>query len=1132
MQSRILRLFLGLFFTLLAALPARATHIVGGELELVHLSDNTYRAGLIMYFDAIYGNPGAIDPNVTVHIFSKSNDAFVTSITMRLRSDNLVSYSQPDCAIGELVTRRIYYWRNIELNPFAYNDPEGYYMIWERCCRNGVIDNIIAPGDAGQTFYMEFPPLSRNGARFINSSPELFPPLSDYACVNQPFNFDFSGSDKDGDDLRYSLSVPLNGYSTAADPVPPAFPAPYPPVTFLGGLGLNNMIPGSPSLRINSQGILTLTPTQPGLFVFAVKVEEFRNGVKIGELRREYQLLVIDCPTYTPPNATAETEAEGEYREGTILELDENDPRCGTIFVTDGDDDAIVQAEVIPVQNGEGIIIDGEPYPVPGRTGEAAIPFCLPECPPVVGEPIIFDILVSDNACAVPLYDTLRMRVLINVPENLPPTVTTDLAPPANDGDCFTDTLLIGENFNFNVISDDPNSDTVSVEMIGMGFSPEGVGMSLTNTIGPAELISPFSWTPPCDLLEDDEEERLFELLFVTQDSNKCNEAEFDTTCVNLLVTNKVEANFTPELTTDLVEYDPAEDVYIDSVIVGNDWEFTLFGFDADSDSIALTGFGLDFQFADHQITFSDTAGRFRLEAPFLWETECDDLEDITEPRTFNLRFILNDFKTCDLKSYDTLDVRMTLLPLPESNTTPEISIPLAFDSLLGVYVDTVIVGDSLTFPVWVTDAEDDSVMLWAEGEGFGLGEYNMVFNDTSGIPIPRLESWFRWQTLCEYLGVQPDEVFQREFLVNFYAKDFKDCQEEKTDSVQVLIRLRYLDQPNQPPTVTVPLDFDPVENVYFRTVTAGELVQFDVTGDDPDRTPIFLEAQGVGFNLPDFNMSFPEDLYGIAPVTGTFEWPSECAFLNPGFEDRSFYVDFIVTDITNCEILSSDTVRVRLDLTPDPENTPPTLDIEGLTFDAGNNVYRAELFVNQTIDFMLVGNDAEGDNLTISGEGQGFTFTDVNFQFQTTTGAPELRAPASWTPTCDLLGGQPEREFPMTFLIQDETPCGLSDGQSVDVILTVRDYNEVPDYRPPNVFTPNDDGKNDTFRMPNLPPNTCSNEFEKIEIYNRWGRLVFESQVRDFEWDGADFPDGVYFFQLKFQRNTYKGSVTLIRAD
>jgi gliding motility-associated-like protein len=66
-----------------------------------------------------------------------------------------------------------------------------------------------------------------------------------------------------------------------------------------------------------------------------------------------------------------------------------------------------------------------------------------------------------------------------------------------------------------------------------------------------------------------------------------------------------------------------------------------------------------------------------------------------------------------------------------------------------------------------------------------------------------------------------------------------------------------------------------------------------------------------------------------------------------------------------------------------------------------------------------------------------------------------------------------------------------------------------------PNSFTPNGDGINDVFEV-------VSEQLEQIElnVYNRWGELVFHSVDKQVEWDGncngSPSPEGVYLVQMK----------------
>ena len=65
----------------LFALPAMATHIVGGEFEIIHLRwQFLYRVNSILYFDQLNGAPGARDPNFTTAIFRKRDNQFMENV--------------------------------------------------------------------------------------------------------------------------------------------------------------------------------------------------------------------------------------------------------------------------------------------------------------------------------------------------------------------------------------------------------------------------------------------------------------------------------------------------------------------------------------------------------------------------------------------------------------------------------------------------------------------------------------------------------------------------------------------------------------------------------------------------------------------------------------------------------------------------------------------------------------------------------------------------------------------------------------------------------------------------------------------------------------------------------------------
>lgn len=110
-----------------------------------------------------------------------------------------------------------------------------------------------------------------------------------------------------------------------------------------------------------------------------------------------------------------------------------------------------------------------------------------------------------------------------------------------------------------------------------------------------------------------------------------------------------------------------------------------------------------------------------------------------------------------------------------------------------------------------------------------------------------------------------------------------------------------------------------------------------------------------------------------------------------------------------------------------------------------------------------------------------------------------------------------------------------------------------------PNVFTPNGDGINDYFiisideangNISSKDGSESSTEheydtyeplnryYEKTElvIFNRWGRIVYQSNDYHNDWDGDNLPDATYFYVLKChglkQDANYQGSVMIFRGS
>lgn len=73
------------------------------------------------------------------------------------------------------------------------------------------------------------------------------------------------------------------------------------------------------------------------------------------------------------------------------------------------------------------------------------------------------------------------------------------------------------------------------------------------------------------------------------------------------------------------------------------------------------------------------------------------------------------------------------------------------------------------------------------------------------------------------------------------------------------------------------------------------------------------------------------------------------------------------------------------------------------------------------------------------------------------------------------------------------------------------------PNFELPNAFTPNNDAANDLF----VPFPYCFIESIEINIFNRWGQLVYETRDPNIDWNGENLngkqlPEGTYFYTCR----------------
>ena len=129
-------------------------------------------------------------------------------------------------------------------------------------------------------------------------------------------------------------------------------------------------------------------------------------------------------------------------------------------------------------------------------------------------------------------------------------------------------------------------------------------------------------------------------------------------------------------------------------------------------------------------------------------------------------------------------------------------------------------------------------------------------------------------------------------------------------------------------------------------------------------------------------------------------------------------------------------------------------------------------------------------------------------------------------TPTDSIATSQPTTQTFYTFKVTTDAHCIATD--------TVTVFINEPCVHARKAFTPNGDGINDLWVVSD---GTCA--MLKVNVYNRWGGLVYHSDNYLNDWGGtykgSPLPDGTYYYVIEAAlpgglSSTLTGNVTIIR--
>jgi hypothetical protein len=303
-----------------------ASHLLGGDLTYECLGPNQYRVFLKVYRDC---NGIDVDNSYTV-TYSSATCGTSGSITVNRQTSGvlpLLCPSAPSACNGGGGPYGVeeYIYSGI-LNLPAGCQAGDWILNWNNCCRNNAITTLN--GGSSQNMSLNALLKNNNGIG-CNSSPQFTVAPALIVCPNKPVEYNHGVFDSDGDSLYFSLA---NCYQSATGNV--TYSSPYSgvnPLTTASGVNIDH-----------KTGQVTFTPTIAQVGIICVLVEEFRNGVKIGEVIRDVQFTVTsqagycgnNTPTASGANGTSNYNYTGCASSPICLNINVSDPDGQPVTVT------------------------------------------------------------------------------------------------------------------------------------------------------------------------------------------------------------------------------------------------------------------------------------------------------------------------------------------------------------------------------------------------------------------------------------------------------------------------------------------------------------------------------------------------------------------------------------------------------------------------------------------------------------------------------------------------------------------------------------------------------------------------------------------------------------------------------
>lgn len=580
-----------------------ATHVIGGNMDVCQTGPNTFEITMRIYRDCGPNNASLSAPT-GVEIRDNVTNGLNQTISMsgsQVGSATVITLGDSCYQPTGICVEEYVYTKTVTLA----NNPNGYYISWDICCRNGLITNAnvgssTSPSE-GIAFYAQIPDPALVGGNCLPTFGGY--PTDGYFClstsINNPFIIDPQVTDADGDSLVFSLVNPYNDGSTIKPFNILGWQAGHSATNLLGNTTLPNMVIDSET------GVITCYPENIGVYVFAIMVKEYRFGIQIGETVRDVQYSSLNCTIDSPPIISLSDTVSVYYGDSICVDMTISDSDgTDTIYVSPTSIDFdLIGNYVAPTQVGtDYIYTDFNNTGVDGTmshfadlgtayqgVGDILLRYCWePECEDVDSTYNV-NLLAYSLGCSG--SDTTEREIVFSIEHDPIPQATLDAASDTlqvtyGDQICFdlmvdvsflTDTLevrLNSPNFDLSGNYVDPvvlNNQSYYQNFFGVDtvFVSEIISNPNTQEYqGIGQIPFRFCMTPGCDEID--------ETFIINMEANTIGcggsdtlmntyyvEVDYDPTPIDLNIPNVIEVSYGSEICFDLLTNDITSSGYV-----------------------------------------------------------------------------------------------------------------------------------------------------------------------------------------------------------------------------------------------------------------------------------------------------------------------------------------------------------------------------------------------------------------------------------------------------------------------------------------------------------------------------------------------------------------------------------------